>query len=83
MKPGDLVLPKENFEPLYPDRVGMYDDERDQTAYLWYRDKPGIIVKVAYPPGGSDAAYSHVYILTGEYMGWTYSDFLQVICESG
>jgi hypothetical protein len=82
MKPGDLVLPKEIYEPLYPDRTSLYDTHQEQTVYLWYQDKPGIVVKVMTPPGGSNATYSHVYILTGEHVGWTYSDFLLVICES-
>ena len=83
MKLGDLVIPKEIYEPLYADRTSMYSSQRDQTVYLWYKDTPGVVVKIAHPTDGSNATYCHVYILTGEYVGWTYSDFLLVIHESG
>ena len=83
MKPGDLVLPKESYEHLYPDRASMYDSDRDQTVYLWYADKPGVVIKIARPPGGCDVTYNHVYILVGDHVGWTYSDFLRIINEPG
>ena len=83
MKPGDLVLPRERYEALYPDRPSMYDSDRDQTVFLWYGDKPGVVIKIDLPPGGCDALYRHVYILVGDRVGWTYSDFLRIINEPG
>lgn len=89
MKPGDLVLPKEDYETLYPDVSSMYpnrsneyfDVDLNQTFQLWHKNHLGVIVKISVPP--VECSYKHVYILVGSKVGWTYSNFVRIIRENG
>lgn len=75
IKVGDIVLPIDEREFLFSHHNEMAF-EADIVEIFW-DDIPGIVIKTLDfdPP----REYYHIQISTGEVVGWTYSDFVELI----
>lgn len=75
---GDLVLPVDSREFLYssPDKV---EREEDPIDLFWDDSMPAIVSEVLNFDPTRD--YYQVRVIVNEMIGWTYSDYIWVICR--
>lgn len=75
MRVGDLVLPEGEEEFLFTESERM-DPEMDSVELTW-REVPGVILELSdFSPKRN---YKKAKIIVGDVIGWTYSDFIQVV----